>query len=142
MRRKKAILFWGRKSSSEVETTVQEKETAVTEEDKFKIKVFNVIIDKLNQSMTNRFADHKNLYLYPSCFDPKRFSELKKGLPSNTFDKICDLIPNIDKGKLIEELESVCSGLAPDILLVALDNDMVIDKLYEQSEEMRRLLVL
>ncbi|KAJ8880518.1 hypothetical protein PR048_016988 [Dryococelus australis] len=171
-----------------------DEETAVTEEDKLRIKVLNVIIAKLNQSMTNRFADHKNPYLDISCFDPKRLSDLKKGLASNAFDKICDLVPNIDKGKLIEELESfvqdwpqISSSLTEEFSrdanmesdseserseemvqnevrtcrmeysckgcidcaykcekdkLVALDNDMVIDKLCEQSEEMRRLLVL
>ncbi|KAJ8879415.1 hypothetical protein PR048_020023 [Dryococelus australis] len=94
-----------------------EEETAVTEEDKFRIKVFNVIVDKLNQSMTNRFADHKNLYLHLSCFDRKRFSELKKGLTSNAFDKICDLIPTIDKRQVNRRARIVCLRLFPDIFV-------------------------
>ncbi|KAJ8897931.1 hypothetical protein PR048_003289 [Dryococelus australis] len=177
-----------------------DEETAVTEEYKLRIKVFNVIIDKFNQSLTNRFADHKNLYLDLSCFDPKRFSELKKGLPLNAFDKICDLYWPQISSSLTEEytrdadieydsesetseeivqnelrtcrMEDPCKGcihcayylkliktrLRSNMInynletflimqcerdkLVALDNDMVISKLCEQSEEMRRLLVL
>nr|CAD7197704.1 unnamed protein product [Timema douglasi] len=41
-----------------------------------------------------------------ACFDPWRFPELKQGLPANAFNKICDFLPNIDRGKLTEELKS------------------------------------
>ncbi|KAJ8876294.1 hypothetical protein PR048_024204 [Dryococelus australis] len=56
-----------------------DEESAITEKNKLRIKVFNCIIDKRNQSMRSRFDDHKNLYLDLSCFDLTRFSELKKG---------------------------------------------------------------
>ncbi|KAJ8868648.1 hypothetical protein PR048_030187 [Dryococelus australis] len=42
----------------------------------------------------------------PDYEETARFPKLMKCLPSNAFDKICDLVPNIDKGKLIEELKS------------------------------------
>ncbi|KAJ8886749.1 hypothetical protein PR048_012961 [Dryococelus australis] len=57
---------------------VDDEETSVTEEDKFRIKVFNVIIDKLNKSMTNRFADNKNLYLDLSFLIQSGFLNLRK----------------------------------------------------------------
>nr|CAD7443921.1 unnamed protein product [Timema bartmani] len=81
-------------------------EIGSSEEDRFRIKVFNIVVDKLSQSIKTRFADQKNLYLDLACFDPRRFPELKQGLPANAFNKICDLLPNIDRGKLTEELQS------------------------------------
>lgn len=75
-------------------------------EDRFRIKVFNVVMDKIGQSTETRFVNQRNLYLDLTCFDPRRFSELKKGIPENSFNKISELLPNIDKGKLTEELNS------------------------------------
>ncbi|KAJ8875516.1 hypothetical protein PR048_023411 [Dryococelus australis] len=54
-----------------------EDETASCEMDRFRMKIFIVIIDTLNQSMMSRVADQKNLYLDHTCFDARRFSELK-----------------------------------------------------------------
>ena len=56
--------------------------------------------------MATRFSDQKRLYQGLSCFDPRRFPELKNGIPENALEKICALIPTIDKEKLKEELES------------------------------------
>ncbi|KAJ8881726.1 hypothetical protein PR048_018212 [Dryococelus australis] len=92
---------------------------------------------RLNQSMTNRFADHKNLYLDLSCFDPKRFSELK-GLSSNALDKIRDLVPNADKGKLFEERESFVQDwpqISSRTEEYAKDADMESDSESQISEE-------
>lgn len=75
-------------------------------EDRFRIKVFNVIIDKISQSIETRFINQKNLYMDLACFDPRRFSDLKKGIPVSSLNKISELLPNIDKGKLAEELNS------------------------------------
>ncbi|KAJ8889287.1 hypothetical protein PR048_008785 [Dryococelus australis] len=129
------------------------------------------MIDKLNQSMTNRFAYHKNLYLDLSYFDPKRFSELKvtdmeSDSESETLEKIVQKevrtcrMENPCKGcincayKLKLTKTSLRSNITNGNLeaflimehernkLVALENDMVIEKLCEQSEEMRCLLVL
>lgn len=77
-------------------------------EEKFKIKVFYKLMDKINQSMNMRFSDQKDLYLDLACFDPRRFPLLKKdGIPNNALDKICSLIGDIDNAKLKEELISL-----------------------------------
>lgn len=75
-------------------------------EDNFRVQVFNVVVDQINQSMATRFSDQKRLYQDLSCFDARRFPELKNGVPENALEKICALIPTIDKEKLKEELES------------------------------------
>lgn len=77
-------------------------------EEKFRIKVFNVIMDTITSTIQTRFADQKTLYLDLACFDPRQFSELKKnGLPQNALNKICTLVQDIDKSKLYEELQSL-----------------------------------
>lgn len=113
-----------------------EDETALSEMDSFRIKVFNVVIDKIDQCMTNRFHDQRSLYVDVACFDPRRFCELKQGLPSNALDKICDLIPNIDKGKLTEELQTFVKDW-PQIsstLKEEFAKDVVTDVEYEPSD--------
>lgn len=76
-----------------------------SEEEQFRIKVYNVIVDKLNGALNSRFSNQKQLYLDLSCFDPRRFPEFKKnGLPPSALNKICTLV-NVDRGKLQEELQ-------------------------------------
>ncbi|KAJ8889933.1 hypothetical protein PR048_009438 [Dryococelus australis] len=181
-----------------------DEETAVTIEDKFRTKVFN-IIDKLNQSMANRSADHKYLYLDLSCLIQRGFLNLSNvyhkmhltyyvtwylTLTKTKLESFVQDWPQISSSLTVEytrdaDMESdsesetseeivqnevrtcimedpckkynmCCSSsnttnynLEAFLIMqcerdkhVALDNDMVIDKLCEQSEEMRRLLVL
>lgn len=47
-------------------------------EDRFRIKVFNVVIDKLCWSIKTRFVNQKNPCLGLLCFNPRRFSELNE----------------------------------------------------------------
>lgn len=80
-------------------------------------KFFYAVIDKLNQRMKTRFADQKNIYLDFACFDPRRFSKFKQSLPANALNKICYLVPNVDRNRLTGELQ-YCTKLAPDVFNV------------------------
>ncbi|KAJ8885386.1 hypothetical protein PR048_011583, partial [Dryococelus australis] len=149
-----------------------DEETTVTEEDKFRTKYFN-IIDKLNQSMGNRSADQKNLYLlieelesfvqdWPQIFSSlieeyTRDADMESDSESDTSEEI--LQNEVRTCRMEDPCKECinCASLQYDkkynlegffIMqcerdkLVALGNDMVIDNLREQSEEMRRFLVL
>ncbi len=53
-------------------------------------------MDEINQSMKMRFSEQKDLDL--ACFDPHRFSQLKKdGIPKTALDKVCSLIGDNEK---------------------------------------------
>ncbi|KAJ8887192.1 hypothetical protein PR048_013407 [Dryococelus australis] len=120
-------------------------------------KLFPSVMSRLLDEMidVNSFLEAENLYLeleLPS----KRARKLKKkmpgeladgeetarGLPSNAFDKICDMVTNIDKGKFIEELEFFVQDW-PQISLSLTevteeynrDADMESDTESETSEE-------
>lgn len=66
-------------------------------------------MDQLNQSIDSRFSNQKALYLDLSCFNPTRFKEIPTVLPEKSLNKISTLLPNIDKNKLKEELQSFAS---------------------------------
>ncbi|KAG8177445.1 hypothetical protein JTE90_008629 [Oedothorax gibbosus] len=78
----------------------------------FKVKTFLNVIDQINSSMRTRFSDQKRLYQDLSCFDPKRFKEIKNGIPNNALEKICQLNASIDKPRLVEELQSFANQWA------------------------------
>lgn len=89
------------------ETSDEVEETSFSGEESFKVNVFYVVVDQINHSIATRFSDQNRFYQDLSCFDPRRFSELKThGIPEQALEKICSLIPTIDRGKLLEELES------------------------------------
>lgn len=76
-------------------------------EDEFRIHTFNRIIDTVIHTLENRFSSHKSLYLDVGIFDPKRFPYTNfNALPKNALDKLCALVPSLEKGKLREELIS------------------------------------
>lgn len=82
-------------------------ETSLSGNKSFQVNVFHVVIDQINASIKIRFSDQNRVCQDLSCFDPFRFPELRTiGIPEHALEKICSLIPDIDKGKLLEELES------------------------------------
>lgn len=87
----------------------QDEVVATTELEQFKIKVYNVVMDQLNQSIDSKFSNQKALYLDLSCFNPTRFKEIPTVLPEKSHNKISTVLPNIDKNELKEELQSFAS---------------------------------
>lgn len=74
--------------------------------ERFRLTVFNVVMDTITKSLENRFSDHKRLYSDLSLFDPKNFAEMPSEIPPTALNRICELLPNVDKGRLVEELLS------------------------------------
>ena len=83
-------------------------EAVVDELESFKVNTFNLIMDRISTNMKRRFLDHEMLYKDFSCFDPKRFKELRASvIPAAAMAKICDLLGNrVDKDNLSMQLES------------------------------------
>lgn len=71
----------------------------------FRINTFYCVIDTVVNTMENRFLQHKTLYLDMAWFDPKRFTN-KEPLPPKALDKIAEILPEVNKGKLAEQLTS------------------------------------
>lgn len=89
------------------ETSDEVEETLLSGIESFKVNTFYVVVDQINTSMKIRFSDQSRVYQDLSCVDPLRFPDLKtNGIPEHALETICSLIPTIDKGKLLEELES------------------------------------
>lgn len=60
------------------ETSHEVEETKFSNEKSFNVNVFYVIVDQINASMEIRVSDQKRVYQNFSCFDPARFTELRK----------------------------------------------------------------
>lgn len=100
-------------------------------EDEFRVHVFNCIVDTVIQTMENRFVKHKNLYLDIALFDSQKFNQNKPDeLPTNALEKICELIPSLDKGKLKEEIISFVN-VWPSICRKSMDEDYKTDAFKE-----------
>ncbi|XP_072160868.1 LOW QUALITY PROTEIN: uncharacterized protein [Bemisia tabaci] len=95
--------------------------------ERFRLTVFNVVMDTITKSLENRFSDHKRLYSDLSLFDPKNLRTVSLTTKDCTqtylclipkisqrcrlkfpplLNRICELLPNVDKGRLVEELLS------------------------------------
>ncbi|KAJ8883001.1 hypothetical protein PR048_014840 [Dryococelus australis] len=110
-----------------------DEETAVSEEDKFRINDWPQISSSLTEEYTrdaDMESDSESETSEEIVQNERAFSKLKLIKTRNR--------SNMTNGNLESFLIMQCERDK----LVALDNVMVIDKLCEQSEEMRRLLVL
>lgn len=86
-------------------------EYIIDEIDRFRVTIFNYTLDTILKSVETRFLLHKELYLELECFDPRRFKCIREnGVPSNALKKICQLLPDIDRDKLKDELESFATS--------------------------------
>lgn len=102
--------------------------------DRFRVMTFNYTLDTILKSIETRFLMHKELYLELECFDPRRFKNIRNidDIPSNALKKICQLLPDIDGGKLREELISFATSW-PSICKI--DLQKAYDDLDEISVE-------
>ncbi len=50
----------------------------LSSEEKFKVRVFCLIMDEINESINIRFSEQKDLYLDLACFNPRRFPGSRK----------------------------------------------------------------
>lgn len=74
------------------------------EEDHFRLTTFNVVMDQIIASIESRFEEHGSFYGDLECFDPRRFPEISQSIPINSLNRICEIIPGLQKEKLKEEL--------------------------------------
>ena len=87
-------------------------EALLDELQSFKVNTFNLIVDRIVTNLKTRFLDHEMLYKDFSCFDPKRFKELRtSGIPAAAMSKICDLLGSrVNKDDLSMQLESFANA--------------------------------
>ena len=79
--------------------------------DDYRLNVFNLIMDRILQSLELRFTQHKQLYKDLSCFDPGNFKTIaEKGLKDTDLMGITKLCPQINKDKVLLELLSLASN--------------------------------
>lgn len=81
--------------------------------DKFKVEVFNQILDTASMSIMERFVPNKELFLDCSWFDPEKLKDISKftsidEFPSNTFQKLSELT-GLSRLQLLEELKEFAS---------------------------------
>ena len=90
----------------------------------FRVNVFNLIMDRIGQSLELRFVQHKQLYKELSCLDPSMFkTTAEKGLEDEALEGIMKLFPQISKDQVKLELFSFASNF--DVLRL-LRNDSKI----------------
>lgn len=67
-------------------------EVVLDEVEHYRIHTFNVVMDGVLSNLKTRFLDHENAYKDFSCFDPRRFQELKQsGIPPSALE-VCSLL--------------------------------------------------
>jgi len=67
---------------------VAEEEHSLNTEDQYRIKVHNVILDTVTQSIQTRYSANGVLYDDFACLDPRNFGTLRdRGLPSESLMK-------------------------------------------------------
>ncbi|XP_077290366.1 zinc finger MYM-type protein 1-like [Arctopsyche grandis] len=85
----------------------------------FRITVFNLIMDRIVQSLQSRFIHHKQLYKDLSWLDPANFKIIaEKGLDDIALDGVVKFFPLIKRGNVKLELVSFASNF--DILKLLL----------------------
>jgi hypothetical protein len=65
-------------------------EPSISYEDKFRIDVYNVTLDKVINVMESGFARHKELYSCFEYFHPEKISTLPTKLSSEILENVCD----------------------------------------------------
>jgi hypothetical protein len=86
----------------------------------FRVNVFNLIMDRIVQSLDSRFVQHRKLYKDLSCLDPAEFKTIaEKGLEDEALEGIMKLSPQISKDRVILKLFSFASNF--DVLKLLLN---------------------
>lgn len=84
----------------------------LTQEDKYRIEVFNTTYDTIIECIRRRFSNHKQFYMDFECLHPSEFFNIDK-MPNSALETICTRIrpffPSIDKYQLRQELEDFAS---------------------------------
>ena len=85
-----------------------------TAEDQYRVKVHNVILDTVTESIQTRFAANGALYDDFACLDPRNFGAVKeRGLPSESLQQLSKCLLRFDdratSGRLKAELCSLAS---------------------------------
>ncbi|GBL92030.1 hypothetical protein AVEN_102585-1 [Araneus ventricosus] len=87
----------------------------------FRVNVFSLIMDRIVQSLEDRFVQHKQLYKDLSCLDPVNFKTIvEKGLEDEILKGIMKLFPQSRKYQIKLELFSFASNF--DVLKLLLNN--------------------
>ncbi|GBN70425.1 hypothetical protein AVEN_227428-1 [Araneus ventricosus] len=87
----------------------------------FRVNVFILIMDRIVQSLEDRFVQHKQLYKDLSCLDPVNFKTIvEKGLEDEALEGIMKLFPQSSKYQIKLELFSFASNF--DVLKLLLNN--------------------
>lgn len=81
-----------------------DEQIGIDEENHFRLTIYNVIMDNIITCFNERFTEHGAFYGDLECFDPRRFSEMSQSLPEGLLNRICTIIPSLDREKLKEEL--------------------------------------
>ncbi|CAI6369830.1 unnamed protein product [Macrosiphum euphorbiae] len=72
---------------------------------KFRVEVFQCIIDQLRTSLTERFTNNKSLVADMQYLLPKHYNDIRnKLIPKSALQKL-SLLSSVDHSKLIDELE-------------------------------------
>ena len=86
-----------------------------------RVNVFNLIMDRIVQSLELRFAQHKQLYKDLSSLDPTKFkTTAENGLEGEALEGIMKLFPQISKDQVILELFSFASNF--DVLKLLIND--------------------
>ncbi|KAJ1092988.1 hypothetical protein NDU88_006098 [Pleurodeles waltl] len=88
-------------STKEVPTTLAK--------DRFRIGVYNTVMDMVIQSLTTRFKTHLTLAADIACLDLKNVNQ---SFPGNALVKLCSLLQNIDSSITVQTLQEELQDFA------------------------------
>ena len=102
--------------------------------EEYKVNIFNVVMDSIVENLKIRFLKYKQLYEDFACFDPRRFPELRKGVPDNTLEKISEILgARVKKEALRSQLESFMEAFPR--LVRSLSEEFETTKISEEDED-------
>ena len=101
----------------------------------YKVNTFNVVMDSMVENLKIRFLKHKQLYQDFECFDPRRFSELRKqGVPEDALEKISEILGDrVKKEALRSQLESFMEAFPR--LVRSLSEEFETTTISEEDED-------
>lgn len=94
---------------------VAEEEHSLSAEDQYRVKVHNIILDTVTQSIQTRYLANGALYDDFACLDPRNFGTLRErgGLPSESLEQLSKCLLRFDEratpGRLKAELCSLAN---------------------------------
>lgn len=106
---------------AEAQTALPEKRTKkkkrrpgeLAEDEDYEIKIHNVILDTVAESIHHRYAANAVLCADVSCMDPKRFPEIReKGLPNTAMKELSKCLLKFDDRATVEALQAELTSLA------------------------------